>query len=88
MTDPGPGGNTRAEAAIGAALVLLGVAVAIGWALRIPALVQVSHGLTPMVLNTALCFVLSGMGVLASLRLQWRRAGRRSRPGCLPFRRL
>jgi diguanylate cyclase (GGDEF)-like protein/PAS domain S-box-containing protein len=74
MTDPGPGGNRRAEAAIGAGLALLGAAVAIGWILRIPVLVQVSHGLTPMVLNTALCFVLSGMAVLASLRPQWRRA--------------
>jgi diguanylate cyclase (GGDEF)-like protein/PAS domain S-box-containing protein len=67
MTDPGPGGNRRAEAAIGAALVLLGAAVAIGWFLRIPALVQVSPGLTPMVLHTAFCFLLSGAAVLSSL---------------------
>jgi len=77
MTDPGPGGNRLAGAAIGAALALLGAAVAAGWLLRDPALVQVLPGLTPMVLNTAVCFVLSGIWlVLAALRPDRRRAAR------------
>jgi diguanylate cyclase (GGDEF)-like protein/PAS domain S-box-containing protein len=77
MTDPGPGGNRLAGAAIGAALALLGAAVAAGWLLRVPALVQLLPGLTPMVLNTAVCFVLSGVSLmLAALRPDWRRAVR------------
>lgn len=70
-------GNRLAGAAIGAALALLGGAVAAGWLLRIPVLVQVLAGLTPMVFNTAACFVLSGLSlVLAALRPDWRRAVR------------
>ncbi|HET7766245.1 MAG TPA: sensor domain-containing diguanylate cyclase [Burkholderiales bacterium] len=55
-----PGGNKRSEAVIGAALALLGAAVAAGWFMRNRGLVQLATGLTPMVLNTAVCFVLSG----------------------------
>jgi diguanylate cyclase (GGDEF)-like protein/PAS domain S-box-containing protein len=77
MTDPGPDANKLAGAAIGAALALLGASVATGWLLRVAALVQVLPGLTPMVLNTAVCFVLSGISLaLAALRPDWRRAVR------------
>jgi diguanylate cyclase (GGDEF)-like protein/PAS domain S-box-containing protein len=60
MTSLNPGGGRVAEAAIGAALALLGAAVAAGWWLRNPALIQLLPGLRPMVLNSALCFVLAG----------------------------
>jgi diguanylate cyclase (GGDEF)-like protein/PAS domain S-box-containing protein len=62
-------------AAIGAVLALLGATVTAGWILRAPVLVQVLPGLTPMVLNTALCFVLSGSWlVLVALHPGWPRA--------------
>jgi diguanylate cyclase (GGDEF)-like protein/PAS domain S-box-containing protein len=74
---PDPRGNRLAGAAIGAVLAVLGSSVAAGWLLRIAALVQVLPGLTPMVLNTAVCFVLSGVSLmLAALRPDWRRAVR------------
>jgi diguanylate cyclase (GGDEF)-like protein/PAS domain S-box-containing protein len=74
---PGRGGDRVAVAAIGAALALLGTGVAAGWLLRVNALVQVLPGLTPMVLNTAVCFVLSGVSLaLATLRPGWGRAVR------------
>jgi diguanylate cyclase (GGDEF)-like protein/PAS domain S-box-containing protein len=64
-------------AAIGAALALLGGSVAAGWLLRVAALVQILPGFTPMVLNTAICFVLSGASLMAAaLRPDWRRAVR------------
>ena len=70
-------GNRLAGSAIGAALALLGGAVAAGWLLRVPVLVQVLPGLTPMMFNTAVCFVLSGVSLLlAALRPDWRRAVR------------
>ena len=75
LPDPAPNASERAEAAIGAALALLGAAVIVGWIFRIPNVVQVFPGLTPMVLNTALCFVLSACWVaLGALRPEWRRA--------------
>ena len=77
MMGPGPDGNRLAGAAIGAALALLGGAVAGGWLLRVSVLVQLLPGFTPMVLNTAVCFVLSGISlVLAALRPEWRRTVR------------
>jgi diguanylate cyclase (GGDEF)-like protein/PAS domain S-box-containing protein len=54
------GGNRRGEQVIGAALALLGAAVAAGWLMHIRTLVQLATGLAPMALNTAVCFVLSG----------------------------
>jgi diguanylate cyclase (GGDEF)-like protein/PAS domain S-box-containing protein len=66
-----------AVAAIGAVLAPLGAIVGAGWVLRAPALVQVLPGLTPMVLNTSVCFVLSGAWLtLAALRPDWRAAAR------------
>jgi len=73
MTGAVPGASRRTEAAIGTALVLLGVAVAAGWVLRAAALVQLLPGFTPMVLNTAVCFILSGAWLMiATLRPEWR----------------
>src|SRR5260221_3442073 len=71
---PAPTRSERAEAAIGAALALLGTAVVAGWVFHIPGVVQVFPGLTAMVLNTALCFVLLGCCMaLVALRPEWRR---------------
>jgi signal transduction histidine kinase len=50
---------------VGALLVLLGGSVMLGWAARLPPLVRVLPGFTPMVFNTALCFVLAGSALLA-----------------------
>jgi diguanylate cyclase (GGDEF)-like protein/PAS domain S-box-containing protein len=70
-------GNRLASSAIGAALALLGGSVAAGWLLRVPVLVQVLPGLTPMVFNTSVCFALSGVSLmLAALRPDRRRAVR------------
>jgi len=83
-TPSGTGGSKLAGAAIGVVLALLGGSVAAGWLLRIPTLVQVLPGLTPMVLNTAFCFVLSGVWlVLAALRPDRRRALRALSAGLL-----
>src|SRR5882672_10667764 len=72
---PAPSRSERAEAAIGAVLVLLGATVVAGWIFRIPGVVQVFPGLTAMVLNTALCFILLGCCVaLRASRPEWRRA--------------
>ena len=49
---------------VGALLVLLGCTVMLGWWLQLAPLVRVLPGLTPMVFNTALCFVFAG-GALA-----------------------
>ena len=46
-------------------LVLLGVAVIIGWLARIPELTSVLPGLSTMKFNAAACFVLFGTGLLA-----------------------
>ena len=48
----------------GAMLVLLGATVMLGWFLQLPAVVRVLPGFTPMVFNTALCFVLAGGALL------------------------
>ena len=50
----------------------LGAVTLLGWALGKPQLVQIRSDWTPMVVNTAVGFVLSGMGLLAaSLRGRW-----------------
>ena len=73
LPPPQRAGNKLAGAAIGAALALLGGSVAAGWLLRTPTLLQLLPGFTPMVLDTAIGFVLSGawLGV-AALRPGWR----------------
>ena len=86
MTGAAPGASGRAGAAIGAALALLGAAVAAGWVLRVAALVQVLSGFTPMVLNTAVCFILSGAWLMiATLRPEWRRTAWVLAAGLLSF---
>jgi diguanylate cyclase (GGDEF)-like protein len=44
----------------------LGAMTLLGWTLGIPLLVQLRPGWTPMVVNTAIGFVLSGIGLLAA----------------------
>src|SRR2546423_15195649 len=50
---------------VGALLVLLGGTVMIGWAMQLSLLGRVLPGFTPMVFDTALCFVLAGGALLA-----------------------
>jgi len=50
---------------VGALLVLIGGTVMLGWAMQLSLLVRVLPGFTPMVFNTALCFVLAGGALLA-----------------------
>jgi signal transduction histidine kinase len=50
---------------VGALLVLLGGMVMLGWWMQVSPLVRVLPGFTPMVFNTALCFVLAGGALLA-----------------------
>jgi PAS domain S-box-containing protein len=50
--------------AAGTLLVLLGGTVMLGWWLQLSPLVRVLPGFTPMVFNTALCFVLAGGALL------------------------
>jgi len=45
---------------VGALLVLLGATVMLGWWLQLAPLVRVLPGFSPMVFNTALCFVFAG----------------------------
>ncbi|MDO8597579.1 MAG: PAS domain S-box protein [Sulfuricaulis sp.] len=49
---------------IGVLLVLGGIAVMLGWGLRLPLLVQMAPGYSPMVFSTALCFALTGSALL------------------------
>src|SRR5258708_17819545 len=49
---------------MGAVLVLLGVVVLLGWWMQLSLLVRVLPNFTPMVFNTALCFVLAGSALL------------------------
>ncbi|MBF0582896.1 MAG: response regulator [Magnetococcales bacterium] len=52
--------------AMGGAVLLLGAVVLAGWHAHIPAIIQLSPTLVPMQYNTALCFLLSGMGLISS----------------------
>ena len=49
---------------VGVLLVLLGCMVMLGWWMQLSALVRVLPSFTPMVFNTALCFVLAGGALL------------------------
>ncbi len=51
-------------------LMLLGMLVSIGWILEIQSLVRVFPTLKPMVLSTALCFVLVSINLLSDFYLQ------------------
>ena len=61
--------------AIGAFSIVLGATTLGGWALGIPQLLQIRPDWTPMVFNTAVGFVLCGLGLiagtLAGRRLRW-----------------
>ena len=53
-------------------LIVMGAIVMTGWWMRSEAIVQISPDFTPMQFNTALCFSLSGLGLLAlNLRRVW-----------------
>ncbi|MED5550944.1 MAG: ATP-binding protein [Pseudomonadota bacterium] len=54
---------------ISLALIALGTVVMVGWWIRSEAIVQINPDFTPMQFNTALCFLLGGMGLAA---LAWR----------------
>jgi PAS domain S-box-containing protein len=53
------------SAIAGTLLALLGGTVMLGWWLQLSPLVRVLPGFTPMVFNTALCFILAGGALLA-----------------------
>ena len=67
-----PGNQARIVAALA---LLLGACTLAGWTLGIPALLQLRPGWTPMVVNTGIGFVLSGLGlgVASSGGGRWRR---------------
>lgn len=46
-------------------LIILGAGVMVGWWGRMAVVVQIGHGFTPMQFNTALCFLLIGVGLAA-----------------------
>jgi diguanylate cyclase (GGDEF)-like protein/PAS domain S-box-containing protein len=56
----------RSEALVAWTLVLLGGMTVFGWVIRVPAMVEIWHGLVPMVFNTGLCFFLAGIGLFLS----------------------
>jgi PAS domain S-box-containing protein len=49
---------------MGALLVVLGIAVILGWVLHKPIMVQIAPGFVAMVFNTALCFAFGGIALL------------------------
>jgi hypothetical protein len=53
---------------IGWALLLLGATTMLGWLLHVPAMVELRHGLVPMVFDTGLCFFLCGVALQLSNR--------------------
>ena len=58
---------TRVTVVTSASLVLaLGATTLAGWALHVPAMVQMHAGWTPMVVNTGIGFVLAGFALLAA----------------------
>lgn len=54
----------HANVVIGVALLVLGSVTITGWLLHVPAMVEIVHGLVPMVFNTGLGFALTGIGLL------------------------
>src|SRR6185436_13524058 len=59
---------------LGVSVALLGLAVMFGWHFDVRRLIQILPTSGPMVYNTALCFLLSGSGVLLAAR-GWHRDG-------------
>lgn len=56
----------RIDTLIGSVLALLGGLTTCGWLLQVRAMVELHHGLIPMVFNTGLCFLLSGIALALS----------------------
>jgi len=72
--------ETRSRSVSGAAagaVAVLGALVLVGWAFDVPLLKAVVSGLTTMKPNTALCFVLAGVGLGLRVGLHDRVTGRR-----------
>jgi|GEM_PF-2492269 len=70
---PGPLSVERLRLAvwlIGFAVIAAGFSVMFGWYIHSPALIQIVPQFVPMQFNTALCFLLSGVALLASGRNQ------------------
>lgn len=53
--------------AVSSFVILVGLAVMVGWYIKSPILVQIHASFAPMQFNTALCFVLIGVGTLLNL---------------------
>ena len=58
----------------GMATALLGLVVMLGWHWHAPSVIQIRPSLVPMQYNTALGFLLAGLGLLAGQRQHWRLA--------------
>lgn len=52
--------------AVGCLMLLLGVSVLAGWLLQTKVFISLVPGFPSMAFNTALCFVLSGLGLVGS----------------------
>jgi diguanylate cyclase (GGDEF)-like protein len=55
----------------GICTALLGLAVMLGWHWHAPSVIQIQPGLVPMQYNTALGFLLGGVGVLCARQQRW-----------------
>ena len=56
----------------GLATLVLGLAVMIGWHLKLPLVIQIHPSFVPMQYNTALGFLLAGAGLLSAQNEYWR----------------
>lgn len=59
----------------GLSTALLGLIVMLGWHLNAPSVIQIRPGMVPMQYNTALSFLLGGMGLLSARVQRWPLAG-------------
>jgi hypothetical protein len=60
---PAPRGRARAALVVALAMVCLGLAVLLGWALEMPALTTFALGPNPMKANAAVAFAVAGVGL-------------------------
>jgi diguanylate cyclase (GGDEF)-like protein len=65
-----PAAHTVALAA-GVGTALLGLVVIVGWHVHAPVVIQIRPGMVPMQYNTALGFLLGGVGVWSANQLRW-----------------
>ncbi len=72
---PTPRAAIRADGVIGVVLLLLGSTTMLGWLFHIPAMVELRHGLVPMVFNTGLCFFLAGAALALGKHRYFRPVG-------------